>query len=278
MDLETDELNCIADLQEFILQPHRPSALGSLEQADAEDALARWLGEAAIEDAWKLAPPLVSIDLTAEKLECTRSYFRPAALSTVLHWLEALVSSIQQLGTIEESITRITDLVVAVKHYSYAEKLGHQTVDVHESLQSTLVILGHKIRQKEIRVVKEFSPNLPLLQVEASGLNQVWTNLLDNAVDAAQQHGHITVRTWRQEDKICVGICDDGTGISPECQAHLFEPFYTSKPVGVGTGLGLSIAYKIVTDYFGGDIQFESRPGMTEFIVQLPQQTAKKET
>lgn len=275
MDLHPEELNCIADLQKFILQPHKSVAIGSLEQADAEDALAQWLEEASIEDAWKLAPPLVSIGLTAEKLECTRSSFRPQTLSSALHWVEALVSSIQQLGTIEESITRITDLVVAVKRYSYAEKFGNQSVDVHESLQSTLVILGHKIRQKEIQVSREFSTDLPLLLVEASGLNQVWTNLLDNAVDAAPQNGHITVRTWLEEDKICVGICDDGTGMSAECQSHIFEPFYTSKPMGIGTGLGLSIAYKIVTSYFGGDIQYQSRPGRTEFIVRLPQQSAK---
>jgi len=274
MELRQDELNCMADLQEYILQPKKQTAMGSLEQSDAEDALAQWLEEASIEDAWELAPPLVSIGLSAKMLNCTRSNFRPEALSAALHWVEALVSSIQQLHTIEESITRVTDLVGAVKRYSYAEKIGRQTVDVHESLQSALVILGHKIRQKEIQVAKEFSADLPPLQIETGGLNQVWTNLLDNAIDAAPQQGRIALHTWLEEEKICVSICDNGAGILPECQAHMFEPFNTSKPIGVGTGLGLSIAYKIITGQFGGDIQFRSRPGETEFIVRVPQKQA----
>ncbi len=275
MDFHAEELTCLGDLQEYILKPHKPAAMSSLEQADAEDALAQWLEESGIEDAWKLAPPLVGIGLTAEKLECTRSSFRPEALSGALHWVEALVSSIQQLGTIEESITRVSDLVLAVKRYSYADKIGQQTIDVHESLQGTLVILGHKIRQKEIHVAKEFSPDLPKLQVTATGLNQVWTNLLDNAIDASPQQGHITVRTWMEGTNMCVGIRDDGPGIPEEHRPHIFEPFFTSKPVGVGTGLGLSIAHKIVKTSFGGEIRFESQPGSTEFIVQLPQQTVK---
>jgi signal transduction histidine kinase len=191
-------------------------------------------------------------------------------LPDVLEWAEALISSVQQLATIEESITRVTELVVAVKRYSYAEKSCQQSIDVHESLQSALVILGYKIRHKEIYVSREFSSDLPALQVKTGGLSQVWTNLLDNAIDAAPQKGHITIRTWMEGKDILVGIRDDGSGISEEHRPHIFEPFFTSKPVGVGTGLGLSIAYKIITLNFGGDIRFESEPGSTEFIVRLP--------
>lgn len=277
MDLHPAELNCMADLQEYILQPHKLEAISSLDQSDAEEALAQWLEQAGIEDSWKLAPPLASIGLTADRLECTRTSFRSEALSGALHWVEALVSSMQQLATIEESVTRVSELVMAVKRYSYAEKTGSQTVDVHESLQSTLVILGHKIRQKEIDITREFSPDLPLLHVQAGGLHQVWTNLLDNAVDAAPQQGHIILRTWLENREVCVSISDDGPGVSPEDQFHIFEPFFTSKPVGVGTGLGLSIARKIVMNHFGGDIRFASQPGHTEFIVRLPQQQAKAE-
>lgn len=270
MDLTAAELNCMADLQENILQLSKPVAIGSLEQADAEEDLGRWLEETGIEDAWRLAPPLVSVGLTAEKLECTRANFRPEALSAGLHWIKALVSSVQQLRTIEESVSRISDLVGAVKCYSYAEKMGCQRLDVHESLQSTLIILGHKIRQKGIQVTKEFSQNLPPLRIGTGGLHQVWTNLLDNAVDAAPEMGHITVRTWAEKDAICVGIADDGPGISIECQGQMFEPFHTTKPVGVGTGLGLSIAYKIVTAQCDGEIRVASAPGHTEFTVRLP--------
>lgn len=268
---QPEELKCIADLQSYILQPRSLAATSSLDQADAEDALAEWLEKASIEDAWKLAPPLVAAGLTPEKLECARSSFHAETLSGALHWVEALVSSVQQLETIEESITRVTDLVSAVKRYSYAEKVCQQTIDLHESLQSALIILGHKIRQKEIHISKEFSPNLPMLQLKASGLSQVWTNILDNAIDAAPQQGHIAIRTWVDGNDIFVGIRDDGPGISEQHRPHIFEPFFTSKPVGVGTGLGLSIAYKIITVHFGGDIRFESQPGATEFIVRLPQ-------
>lgn len=270
MDLHAEELNCMADLQEYILQPHKLEAVSSLAQSDAEDALSQWLEGAGIEDAWKLGPSLASIGLTASSLECARTSFRPEALSGALHWVEALVSSMQQLATIEESVTRVSELVMAVKRYSYAEKTGSQTVDVHESLQSTLVILGHKIRQKEIDVTRDFSPDLPLLHVQAGGLHQVWTNLLDNAIDAVAQQGHVTLRTWVEDDDVCISISDDGPGVPPENLAHIFEPFFTSKPLGVGTGLGLSIARKIVMGRFGGDIQFTSEPGNTQFIVRLP--------
>ncbi len=274
MGFGPEELDCIAELQEYILQPRNLTAISSLDQADAEEALAAWLEQAGMEDGWKLAPPLVGIGLTAEKLDCARSTFVGERLSGALQWAEALVSSVQQLATIEESITRVTELVSAVKRYSYAEKTCQQTIDLHESLQSALIILGYKFRQKEIHISKEFSPDLPLLQLKASGLSQVWTNLLDNAIDAAPQQGHITIRTWAAGNDLLVGIRDDGAGILEEHQPHIFEPFFTSKPVGVGTGLGLSIAYKIITVHFGGDIRFETQPGSTEFIVRLPRSDA----
>jgi signal transduction histidine kinase len=268
------ELDCIADLQRYILEPRTLAAISSIEQADAEEALAEWLEQAGIEDAWKLAPALAGAGLTAEKLACASSTFRAETIAGALHWVEALVSSVQQLATIEESITRVTELVSAVKRYSYAEKTCQQAIDVNESVQSALVILGYKIRQKEIHVLREFSADLPTLHLKTGGLSQVWTNLLDNAIDAAPEGGHIAIRTWATGGDLFVAIRDDGPGISEEHQAHIFEPFFTSKPVGVGTGLGLSIADKIITVHFGGEIRFESKPGSTEFIVRLPQSSA----
>ncbi|MES2219803.1 MAG: ATP-binding protein [Acidobacteriota bacterium] len=271
MGLQPEELGCISDLQHYILQPKKTVSMNSLDQADAEDSLCEWLDQAGVQESWKLAPPLAGMGLTAEKLECLRNNFRPATLTETFEWVEALVSSVQQLDTIEESITRVTELVMAVKHYSYAEKMCCTAVDVHKSLQSALMILGHKIRHKEIQVSKIFGADVPILESAATGLHQVWMNLLDNAVDAAPQRGHITVRTWVEKENILVSVGDDGAGIPEENRKHIFEPFFTSKPEGVGTGLGLSIAYKIVTKHFGGDIRFESEPGKTEFIVQLPQ-------
>jgi signal transduction histidine kinase len=278
MGLQPEELSCISDLQHYILQPQKSISMNSLAQADAEDSLCEWLDSAGVQDSWKLAPPLAGMGLTAEKLECLRTKFRPAALTETFQWVEALVSSVQQLDTIEESITRVTELVMAVKHYSYAEKMACTAVDVHKSLQSALMILGHKIRHKEIQVTKMFSPDVPILESAATGLHQVWMNLLDNAVDAAPQSGHITVRTWVEGSNILVSVQDDGSGIPKENRPHIFEPFFTSKPEGVGTGLGLSIAYKIVSQHFGGVIRFESEPGKTVFIVELPQHPELPET
>lgn len=280
MGLQDEEIRCIAELQDYILQPHKLDEMNSLDLADAEEALTQWLDEAGIEDSWKLAPPLAEVGLTAKRLECLRQNLRPEALADTLQWLEALVASVQQLETIEESITRVTELAMAVKHYSYSEKACCHAIDIHKSLQSALMILGHKIRQKEIQVSKNFSAEVPMMQMAGSGLHQVWMNLLDNAIDAVPQKGHIAVRTWVDGSDTCVSVCDDGEGINPEYRSQIFKQFFTTKAAGVGTGLGLSIAHKIVTVHYGGAIGFESEPGKTEFIVRLPQHPpeAAKET
>ena len=187
----------------------------------------------------------------------------------------------QLVATIEESVGRVSDLVKAVKTYAYEGKGQKQAVDVNESLHATLTILAHKFRQKEIVLEKDFAANLPALQCECSGLNQVWTNLLDNAIDAVPQGGHIRIHTWEEETSadaaaarkprhyLCIAIADDGPGIPLESQAHIFDPFYTTKAVGVGTGLGLGIVQRI-TEQYGGTVTFASEPGNTEFRVRLP--------
>ena len=255
--------------------------MSSLEQSDAEEALAEWMEGANIENAWKMAPTLVSIGLKAQDLECARAEFPGSTLSDALNWIEAMASSMQLVGTIEESIGRVSDLVMAVKSYAYEGKGLKQSVDVNSSIHATLVILSHKMREKEITVEKDFAPDLPQLQSECTGLNQIWTNLLDNSIDAVGPHGKISVKTWaekspaaasNQRTDICIRIADDGSGIPLDSQAHIFDTFYTTKPVGVGTGLGLGIVHRIVEQY-GGVIRFSSVPGSTEFIVRLPAQT-----
>ena len=221
--------------------------MSSLEQSDAEEALAEWMEGANIENAWKMAPTLVSIGLKAEDLECARAEFPGSTLSDALNWIEAMASSMQLVGTIEESIGRVSDLVMAVKSYAYEGKGKKQSVDINSSIHATLVILSHKMREKEITVEKDFASDLPPLQSECTGLNQIWTNLLDNSIDAVGPHGKISVKTWaekspaaadNQRTDICIRIADDGSGIPLESQAHIFDTFYTTKPVGVGTGLG----------------------------------------
>jgi len=231
---------------------------------------------AGIPNAWKMAPALVAIGIDSAELECARAHFPGESLADALNWLEALVSSLQLVTTIEESIGRVSDLVHAVKSYAYEGKGQKQLVDVNDSIHATLVILGHKLREKQITVEKELAADMPPLASMCTGLNQIWTNLLDNAIDAVSQGGKVRLQTWvepRRGDRpgsdLCVRIGDNGGGIPLEVQPHVFDPFYTTKEVGVGTGLGLGIVHRIV-EQFGGTIRFASEPGNTEFIVRLP--------
>ena len=248
--------------------------LSSLEQADAEELLAEWMDEAGVTSAWKLAPTFVAVGIEVNDLQCARHTFEGEELSDALSWVEAMVSSMLLVGTIEESIGRVTDLVHAVKSYAYEGRGQKQSIDINQSIHATLVVLGHKLREKQITVEKMMASDLPPLETGCHGLNQIWTNLLDNSIDAAGQGGHISIKTWAERvdgkgAELCILIKDDGAGIPLECQAEIFDPFFTTKPVGVGTGLGLGIVYRIV-EACHGTIRFSSTPGETEFAVRLP--------
>ena len=281
-ELTRGQKMCMHGLQKQALSARTPVVMNSLEQSDAEEALADWMESANIANAWKMAPTLVSIGIDAKELECVRKDFDGPLLGDALSWLEAMVSSMQLVGTIEESIGRVTDLVHAVKSYAYEGKGQKQTIDINGSIHATMVILAHKMREKEIAVEKNFAADLPALQSECTGVNQIWTNLLDNAIDAVSQHGHIRVRTWAERSTsdpdnphtdLCISVSDDGAGIPLESQAQIFDPFYTTKPVGIGTGIGLGIVQRIV-DQYNGTIRFSSQPGNTEFVVRLPTEAA----
>jgi len=282
--MSEQQKQCMFDLQDYALGKQTPLRMNTLEQSDAEEALAEWMETAEVEDAWKLAPTLVSIGISSGDLQCAHSEFAGPIFSDALNWLEALVSSMQLVGTIEESIGRVSALVKAVKSYAYEGKGQKQAVDINESIHATLVILAHKMREKQIVLEKSLAQGLAPLQTECSGLNQIWTNLLDNAIDAVPPNGHIRIRTWEEETPadpakpnskarhyLCIAIADDGAGIPLESQAQIFDPFYTTKPVGVGTGLGLGIVQRIVEQY-GGTVTFSSEPGNTEFRVRLPRE------
>lgn len=264
------QTDCLRVLQEQALQPHKQQAMSSMDQADAEEELESWLEGHGIENAWKLAPTLTGIGFDEQTLECAQHAFPGNTLSDPLNWMEALISSVQLVGTIEESVSRVTDLVKAVKKYAYEDKPQRHQLDVHDSLQSTLVILGHKFRTKELIVEKVFAAGLPQLSTCGIGLSQVWTNLLDNAIDASPQKGVVRVRTWVEGETVCIAIGDQGPGIPEENRKLIFEPFFTTKPTGQGTGLGLDIVRHIVVDKFGGEIILDSVPGKTEFTIKLP--------
>ena len=269
--MNPEQLECMGHLQERVFAQQRPSApLDSLEQSDQEEALSEWLEETGVENPWRLAPTLVSIGWHRDDIGCARSVFGESELlSDALNYIEALISSLQLVGTVEESITRVTDLVTAVKKYAYDDKTKRQAIDVRDSLGSTLTILGHKFRQKQVQIKTHFA-DVEHVSCVGAGLNQVWTNLLDNAIDAAPEGSTVDVRLWQEGEQVCVGIADQGPGIAREHWEHIFEPFYTTKEVGVGTGLGLDIVHRIVVSHFGGNVSFTTEPGHTEFVVRLP--------
>ncbi len=276
--LSKEQKGCLLDLEERATAAKATLLMNSLEQTDAEEALATWMDEAGIEDSWKLAPSLVSAGIGIGDLDCAREQLSKDWFADALSWLEAMVSSMQLTGTIEETIGRVSGLVHAVQAYAYEGQGQVQRIDVNKGIHATLVMLGHKIREKEVVVEKELEKDLSQIESDSSGLNQVWTNLLDNAIDALGQGGRIRVRTWSDaapegepggEARVCVEIADDGPGIPMESQGRIFEPFYTTKGAGVGTGLGLYIVCRIL-DQMGGTIRFNSSPEGTEFVVTLP--------
>jgi signal transduction histidine kinase len=275
--LTNEQAHCLIGMQREVLALQKKAKpISSLEEADAEEELANWLDSIGVTNGWKLAPTLVAAGWRREDITCAQQAFPADTLPDALNWLEALISATQQLGTIEESLSRLTELVVAVKKYAYEDKSGEHMIDVHEGIQSTLIILGHKFRHKQIVVEKDFAADLPQIKTRGTGLTQVWTNLLDNATDAAPEGSKVRIRTWTEEGPkgllVCVGIADEGAGIAPDVREHIFQPFFTTKPAGVGTGLGLEIARRIVTAQFHGTIAFTSEPGNTEFVVKLPKE------
>jgi signal transduction histidine kinase len=276
LPMPAEQLQCIKELQIRALTGEKPNAMNSIDQSDAEESLAEWLDEAGVENSWQIAPTLTSTGLTQSDLNCAQHAFpnrsvNGASFSDALNWLVSLVSSMQLVETIEESISRVSELVMAVKKYSHSESAGQMhPVDIHDGLRSTLTILGHKFRPKDLKIDKKFAAELPVVKSRGAGLTQVWTNLLDNAIDASPDRGTIRIRTWVDGESIGVGIADEGAGIAEEHREHIFDPFFTTKPVGVGTGLGLDIAHRIVVGSYGGTIGFTSEPGKTEFIVHIP--------
>jgi signal transduction histidine kinase len=267
------QLQCMRDLLEHALRSCNLPAMSSLAQADAEEAMSQWLDKAHVDNAFTIGPVLVSMGIGNEELACAQDHFDPTSFSDALNWFGALVSSVSLVCSIEESISRITELVTAVKKFAYDERTPERDLDVHDSLQSTLTILGHKLRLKEIQVEKRFAASPSTIRTKGYALSQVWTNLIDNAVDASPQGGKLEVSTWSEPDWLVVSIGDHGSGIPAEVLPRIFEPFFTTKPQGSGTGLGLEIVHRIVTQKFSGKLDVQSQPGDTRFIIRLPIKT-----
>jgi signal transduction histidine kinase len=243
--------------------------LSPLEASDREDQLGGWLQEHGIDGGWDLAPVFVAAGLDEGFLDKVATVVDAATLEGAVRWLNYTVETELLMDEIQDSTTRVSTLVAAAKQYSQMDRAPHQVVDVHELLDSTLLMLGRKIGD-DIRVVKDYDRTLPEIPAYAAELNQVWTNIIDNAVSAMGGAGTLTVRTARDEDYLLVEIGDTGPGIPEEIRPRIFEPFFTTKAVGEGTGLGLDISWRIVVNKHHGDLRVESVPGDTRFQVRLP--------
>jgi len=240
-----------------------------MEASDREDAVADWLDDHGIDGGWDLAPVYVQAGMNPGWLDQVAAAVDQSVLDGAIRWLNYTVETELLMNEIEDSTTRVSTLVAAAKQYSQLDRAPYQVVDVHDLLDSTLLLLGAKIG-KGIRVVKEYDRALPEIPAYAGELNQVWTNLIDNAVSAMDGTGTLTVRTALDRDRVLVEFGDTGPGVPAEIRQRIFEPFFTTKPVGEGTGLGLDISWRIVVNKHHGDMRVESSPGDTRFKVWLP--------
>lgn len=274
----------VPDRPGFLFQPIRDIInidikLSSLERSEREDDLIDWMEELGLDEAWDIASMLVAVGFTKENLSTFCEQLLPEQVPNFLRWMHKEVEMRLLSQELTISTTRISDLVTAIKQYSYMDQnlQEAQKVNIHEGINNTLIILNHKLKTKRIQVIKEYDEGIPLVAAYGSELNQVWTNLIDNAIDAVSEGGTISIRTYIDDTcmdthSIAVAITDNGIGIPKEVQARIFEPFFTTKGVGKGTGLGLEIAHRIIVGQHKGDIEVSSEPGHTTFTVYVPEE------
>jgi len=243
--------------------------LSPMETSDLEDRLGVWLEDHEVTDGWDLAPVLVQAGVAEDFLDRVADIAGGPNLQNAVRWLTCGLEAEMLMDEIQDSTTRVSTLIAAAKQYSQMDRAPYQIVDVHELLDSTLTMLAPKIGDG-IEVTKEYDRSLPSIPAYAAELNQVWTNLIDNAIGAMGGSGKLTIRTSRDEEFLAVQIGDTGPGVPEEIRSRIFEPFFTTKPFGEGTGLGLDISWRIVVNKHHGDLKLESSPGDTRFIVRLP--------
>ncbi|MEU4557056.1 ATP-binding protein [Actinoplanes sp. NPDC023936] len=305
-----DRLTALLELQEEVIErAAKAPVLTAMQTADLEDELGDWMQERNITGAWDVAPVFAQGGIDTACLSEIEQRLAPQAsvsqaagsqaagsqaagsqaagsqaagsqaagsqatvaelLDQAIHWIGYALETEQLMTDIEDATGRVSSLVSAAKQYSHLDRAAHQWIDVHGGLDSTLVMLSHKLGEG-VRVVKEYDRTLPQIPAHPAELNQVWTNLIDNAVHAMGGQGTLTIRTYREDERVVVSVADTGPGMPPEVRKRVFEPFFTTKPVGEGTGLGLDISYRIVVNGHGGDISVDTQPGDTKFLVRLP--------
>lgn len=255
--------------------PSPSIGMNALAVADREDDLMEWLAARSIEQDWVIAPPFAAAGFDTAWCDRAATLLDGDALALGLEWVANSLTMAGLLGEVKESTRRISDLVAVVKSYSQMDRASMQNMDVVEGIESTLAMLASKF-DSGITVERDFSPGVPHIEATAGELNQVWTHLVSNAVDAMDGAGRLRVSTRVERSSVIVEIADTGTGMTPEVQAHAFDPFFTTKDVGKGTGLGLDISRRIIVDRHGGEITIHQRSGETVLRVRLPLRSSKK--
>ena len=267
--VSADALRHLVQMQEqFVARVAKAPELTAMQTSDREDELSDWLDDHEVPGGWDLAPVLVAGGITGEDLDLVAADTDPANLESAVRWLAYTVETETLMNEIQQAVERISNLVGSAKQYSQLDRAEQRWIDVHEGLDSTLVMLAGKL--EDVHLVKDYDRTLPQVLAYGAELNQVWTNIIDNAIDAMDGSGTLTVRTVRDNDFVLVEIGDSGPGIPPELNQRIFEPFFTTKPIGHGTGLGLDVSWRIVVNRHAGDLRAVSKPGDTRFQIRLP--------
>jgi signal transduction histidine kinase len=264
-----DAAELVALHDEAVAAAAKRTALDALDAADAEDEILERLEDLGVPEPWRLAEPLAAAGVDQAWLDRVGELAGPAT-DAALGWVAATLTARGLAAELQESTARMSRLVGAVKTYAYMDRGGLVEVDLHEGIETTLVILGHKLKRTAIEVVRDYDRSLPKLTVRGSELNQVWTNLIHNAIQALGDRGTITIATRRNATCALVDVSDDGPGIPPEIRDRVFDSFFTTKDAGQGTGLGLATAQRIVVERHAGSLTVDSEPGRTTFHVSLP--------
>ena len=270
MRLVPEQVDAVNEVVFSKINQKEPQKLSMIERNGREDEIADWLEDQGLDDGYEIAENFAEFGLTVDDAEQIGEILEGQHVIPVFQWLNNVLITERLVNDIQDASTRISDLVTSVKSYTHMDRSPDRVAaDIHEGISSTLTMLNHKLKVKNIQVEKKFQEDLPKIPLFVSEMNQVWTNLIDNAVDAMEPNGTLTITSRTEGDHLRVDVEDTGSGIPPDIQASIFDPFFTTKAVGEGTGLGLDIAKRIIEQH-NGTIGLDSEPGHTQFTLCFP--------
>ncbi len=270
MRLVPEQVDAVNEVVFSRMNQSEPEKLTMMERNSREDEIADWLEDQGLDDGYEIAENFAEFGLTIDDVEKIGDILEGEHISPVFNWLNNVLITERLVNDIQDASSRISDLVTSVKTYTHMDRSPDRvSSDIHEGINSTLTMLNHKLKEKNIQVEKDFQDKLPTIPLFVSEMNQVWTNLIDNAIDAMEKEGTLTIATRADGEHLRVDVEDNGSGIPPDIQESIFDPFFTTKSVGEGTGLGLDIAKKIIEQH-QGTIHLTSEPGHTQFTLCFP--------